>query len=304
MRWKKPFCRAWMFSLFLCPGLLLAQGAKDESKDETAIRANVQSYLAAFNKRDAKALAAHWSPEAVYISRSSGEEIVGREALEKEFTAQFAEEKPAKLEVKVESIRFVSPNVAVEQGTARVIRPGQSPSDMTYSAVHVKRDGKWLLDRVTEEDIPVVVSHYDRLKELEWLIGDWVDEDEEATVEMSCKWARNKNFIIRSFSVSVRDRLDMAGIQVIGWDAAAKQVRSWVFDSDGGFADGVWTRKGKRWTIRNTGVLPDGRKASMTNVMTQVNENSFKWRTISREVGGEILPNVDEVLVVRKEAAK
>jgi hypothetical protein len=33
------------------------------------------------------------------------------------------------------------------------------------------------LDRVTEEESPVVVSNYERLKDLEWMIGDWVDSD-------------------------------------------------------------------------------------------------------------------------------
>jgi hypothetical protein len=89
-------------------------------------------------------------------------------------------------------------------------------------------------------------------------------------------------------------------MQVIGWDESTKQIRSWVFDSDGGFGDGIWSRKENRWTIKSTGTLPDGGKSSAVQIMTQVDGDSFKWQSVNREVDGELLPNVDEVLIVRK----
>src|SRR5262245_46433500 len=94
----------------------------------------------------------------------------------------------------------------------------------------------------------------------------------------------------------------MSGMQIIGWDSAAKQIRSWIFDSDGGFSEGKWTRKGDRWVIQQTGTMPDGRKSSAVNIMTRVDDNSFTWRSTQRAVGGDILPDVDEVLIVRKPA--
>ena len=100
--------------------------ADRQAADEAAIRKAVESYVAAFNQGDAKALAAMWSPEAVYTNPLSGEQVVGREAIEKQFAAIFAEAKGAKLEAKTDSIQFVSPSVAVEHGTAKVIRPGSS----------------------------------------------------------------------------------------------------------------------------------------------------------------------------------
>ena len=42
-----------------------------QSADEAAIRKAAASYVEAFNKHDAKALADHWSPEAVYTNRST-----------------------------------------------------------------------------------------------------------------------------------------------------------------------------------------------------------------------------------------
>ena len=199
-------------------GLASAIGAEAgrQAVDEEAIHKAVESYVAKFNQGDAKALAAMWSPEAVYTNPLSGDQVVGREAIAKQFGEIFADAKKIKLEAKTDSIRFVSPNVAVEQGTAKLIRPDEAPEESEYTAVYVKRDGQWLLDRVTEEDVPVVKSHYEQLKELEWLIGHWVDEDDEATVVTECSWTKNNNFITRAFTIQVRDEINMAGMQIIG----------------------------------------------------------------------------------------
>lgn len=294
--------RVMLTATMMAWGLASAIGADADRQaaDKAAIRKAVESYAAAFNRGDGKALAALWSPEAVYMNPLSGEQVVGREAIERQFAAIFAEAKGVKLEATTDSIQFVSPNVAVEQGTAKVIRPEQSPEESEYTAVYVKREGQWLLDRVTEEDVPAPVpSHYEQLKELEWMIGRWVDQDDLATVVTECNWAKNNNFITRSFTIQIRDRIDLAGMQIIGWDPSTKQIRSWVFDSDGGFGQASWAKKGNRWYIQQSGVLPDGRKSSAVNIVTYVDDNTCTLQSVNRVVDGALQPNVDEVVVVR-----
>ncbi len=278
--------------------------AADQAADKATIEKAVESYTAAFNAGDASALAAHWSPEAVYMNPLTGSQVEGREAITKEFEAILAELKKTKLAVDVESIQFISPGVAVENGVAKLISADGQPQESSYTAIHVKHSGKWLLDRVTEENVPVVLSHYEQLKDLEWMIGTWVDGDDQAQIKTTCEWTRNKNFITRSFTVSIQDRIDMAGMQIIGWDPAAKQIRSWVFDSDGGFAEGRWTKKENRWSITSTGTLPDGGKASSVNVITRVDDDQFRWKSLNRTAGGELLPNIDEVVVVRSQSVE
>jgi uncharacterized protein (TIGR02246 family) len=280
---------------------LMGTCSADQAEDEAAIRKNAEAYVAAYNKHDAKAVAAMWSPEAVYMDPSTGEAAVGQEKIEKVFTDIFAGSGEGKLEVEVNSVDFVSPNVAIENGLVRIIRPNEEPEETLYSAVNVKRDGKWLLDRVSEEEPAAPPpSSYEQLKELEWMIGSWIDQDEEATVQTDCEWTKNQNFINRSFAVVIGDQVDLAGMQMIGWDPVAKQIRSWIFDSDGGFSEGRWTRKGDRWMIQQKGTLPDGSRSSAVNIITPVDEDSFTWQSVQREIDGDILPNVDEVLVVRK----
>ena len=278
--------------------------AVDEAAERAAIMKRIESYAAAFNAGDAKALAAHWLPEAVYTNPVSGVQVEGREAITKEFEAVVKQLKGAKLSVKVESIRLVSPNVAVETGTDRLVAPDGNVERSRYTAIHVKSNGQWYLDRVTEEEIPIIRSHYEELKELEWMIGRWVDADENSRIVTTCQWTRNKNFILRWFNVYVQDRVDLTGLQMIGWDPDAKQIRSWVFDSDGGFGQGRWTKKGNRWTIVTEGTLPDGGRAAATNIITCINDNQYKWKSVKRTADGQLLPNIDEVTVVRDEPGK
>ncbi len=294
--------RMMLTAAMMAWGLASAFGAEADGQatEEAAVRKAVEAYVAAFNQGDAKALAAMWSPEAAYTSPLNGQQVIGRAEIEKQFAAIFAEAKGVKLQATTEAVQFVSPNVAVEQGTATVIRSDEEPEESEYTAVYVKRDGQWLLDRVTEDDVPVVRSNYEHLKDLEWMIGTWVDEDDQDRVETACQWTKNQNFITRSFTVSVLDRIEMAGMQIIGWDPAAEQVRSWVFDSDGGFGEGVWSKKGDAWHIQTIGTLPDGTKASSVNIITYVDDDTFTLQSVNRVAGGELLPNIDEVVVVRQ----
>jgi len=296
--------------LALAPLMLAAQFsfAQDAapgaaSDDETAIRTNADKYVEAYNRRDSRTMASMWSPDAILTEPDSNEQFVGRDEIAKHFDYIFAGAEDANLVVTIESIDFVSPNVAIEKGTALVTYSDFPPEETTYSAVHVKRDGKWLLDRVTEEVVPAAPpSHYEELKELEWLVGSWVDSDDQVSIQTKIEWTKNRNFLRRSFAVVIRDQVDMSGMQIIGWDPAEKKIRSWVFDSEGGFSDATWTHKGDKWFIQNNGTLADGRKATSLNILTYLDDDAFSWESVNREVDGELLPNVDKVTVVRAPA--
>ena len=130
----------------------------DQAADEATIRNNVAAYVAAYNNHDAKTLATFWSPDAVYVNPETGDEAVGHEAIADQFAAILANLGDAKLAVDVKSIVFLSPTVAVERGTARVVNKSEKePKKTDYTAIHVKRNGKWLLDRVSEEESPVIL---------------------------------------------------------------------------------------------------------------------------------------------------
>ena len=278
-------------------GWATAQEADPQAADEAAIRKAVESYVAAFNQGDARSVAASWREDGELVT-PAGEVFQGREAIQGGFETYFAENQGVQLEVEVASIRLEKPDRAIEEGTARVVRPGEPAIETVYTATHVKQDGQWKMQSIREASPPP--SHYEQLKELEWLIGEWVDQDENATVETVCQWTKNKNFITRSFAASIAEHMELEGTQVIGWDPSQQVIRSWLFDSDGGFGVGLWTQEGNRWTIQFLQVLPGGEKASSVNILTRVDDNTFTWRSINREVDGEVLPGIDPITVVRK----
>jgi hypothetical protein len=135
---------------------------------------------------------------------------------------------------------------------------------------------------------------------LAWLVGQWTDDSPNATVGATVSWTKNKSFLSYSFKASAPGMDDLEGTQVIGWDPAAGTIRSWMFDSDGGFGEGTWSKKGNSWIVKFHQVMPDGRKASATNIYTLLDSNTITWKSIGRKVDGEFLPNVEEVKMVRK----
>ncbi len=281
-------------TLLLVPTFVRA----DRAADEAAIRASAQGYAAAFTRKDAKALAAFWAPDAVHMIE--GKKVTGREEIEKSFATMFKQAGDARLVVKINSLRFVTDDVAIEDGSALVHRPGEETEQSTYTAVHVRKDGKWLLDSVRETEAPAAPTPFEHLKELDWMVGEWVDDNDEATVRTNVRWLGNGAFLIRSFSITIGDSVQLEGGQVIGWDPVKKQIRSLAFDSDGGFAEGIWSRDGNRWTVRAKTTLADGRQGTATNVFRYIDENRFGWQCIAREIEGELLPNIDEVEVIRQ----
>ena len=118
------------------------------------------------------------------------------------------------------------------------------------------------------------------LKELAWMVGDWIDADEHATIETSVKWSKNDAFLIQSFRVSNLAAEPLSGMQVIAWDPAEKRIRSWTYDSRGGFGEESWSRSGDQWSMRKRFTLPDGGRASAVQVMTRAER-----RRIPLEVG-------------------
>ena len=179
-------------------------------------------------------------------------------------------------------------------------RAGEAPSETSYIAVHVKEKNKWKLESVRETLVATAPSNYEYLQELEWMVGTWVDGDDNSKIETTCDWTKNKNFMTRSFSVHLEGRLEMQGTQVIGWDASRQQVRSWLFDSAGGFGEAVWTRDGDKYIIKSSQVLQDGARASSINIITRIDNNSFTWQSTGREIDGELQASIGPVTVVRK----
>jgi hypothetical protein len=140
---------------------------------------------------------------------------------------------------------------------------------------------------------------------LDWLVGDWVDasEKDDISVEFSCHFTKNNAFLVRSFKIlNAKKSVNLTGMQLIAWDPAQKAIRSWTYDSNGGFGEETWAQSGNRYTIRAKYTLPDGGKGSNMQVVTFVDNNKFTWESVNREIDGAFQPDTDEITLVRKPA--
>ena len=273
------------------------------SQDETAIRKAIESYVAAYNSGDAPAVASNWSRDGSYRTQT-GEYAKGPDKIKAALEKFFAENKGIQLKAAVFDVQLESANRAIVKGFAVVSRPGEDTDEVLFTATSVKENGKWKLFKVEEEETAVPLDTIAQLGELEWLIGDWVDQDEDSSVETTFRWTKDYAFITGTFRVTVKDRVDLEGTQVIGWDPVAKKIRSWIFDNKAGFGEGEWSKSGNTWTVKVKSILGTGQKASSINIYTYLDPNSFTWQSIGREVQGEMLPDIDPVTVVRKNVEK
>jgi uncharacterized protein (TIGR02246 family) len=276
------------------------QPAAARSDDETAIRANVAAFVKAYSARDAKAIAALFTTDGQIVDKD-GDASEGREAIQKVFAGIFADSPQKRIEVTIESIRFVGSDLAIEEGsTKETAAPGEVPEYDRYTVIHVKRDGKWQMAMARDEEGPPPSSH-EQLRPLAWLVGEWVDDGGNVVVNSTCRWSEDGNFLLQEFNLQVSGKNAMRVSQRIGWDPQAKRIRSWVFDSEGGFGESVWTRDedDDLWVIKATGVRPDGSNASSTNVLVPDGTDAYVWRSRDRIVGDEVVAPV-EVKVVRK----
>jgi uncharacterized protein (TIGR02246 family) len=271
--------------------------------EEQVIEKNRAAYVKAFNAGDAKALAAFWAPDGEFVD-ADGKSFKGRDAIAKEFAAFFAQAKGVTLEIHSDSLRFVSPGVAVETGTAHVTRPADDATTATaYSIVHAKRDGRWELASVRETP-HTPSSNYEKLRPLEWLVGSWTATADGRTLELSCEWTANRNFLTRKYSLKDAEGATRTGLQVIGWDPAAGGVRSWEFDSEGGFGSEKWTKDGPRWVLEATGVTREGVPTAAVNVVTRLDYDSFTWQSLRRRLNQTELPDTTPLKVTRVKGKK
>lgn len=271
----------------------------DRPEDRAAIRSVMQSFVKAFESRDAKALAALWSAGGE-LTNAAGLTVRGRDALEKAFGMVAARTPELKAEVHPESLRFLAADLAVEEGTAIVQRGATEPaSKARYKVLLVRENGRWRLAQLGESpaDEPTI-------DDLAWLIGDWKSANGQgAEIRTTYSWAANKKFIHARFTIKEK-ALTVGGFQVIGVDPETGSLHTWTFEADGGVGEADWSPDGDGWVLDTTGTLADGATLNETNILRRVNDDTFTWQSIDRTLGGAELSDLAPVKVTRIKPAK
>lgn len=295
-----------------------ADRTADRTADREAIVRSSLEFATAFGKGDAKALAALWTEGGEYEGED-GAVVRGRPAIEASFAAHFAGRPAGKMEIQVESIRFLSRDTAVEEGLSRTSAPDMLPTSAYYRVLHVREDGKWAIVQSREWG-----SAHNRLADLDWLIGSWrsqakapakdatkVEGKDPAQVpaqpqETTVTFALDPSgsFVVGEFTASAAGKSTSLGTMRIGIDRVSGRFKSWHFDPDGGHGEGVWIRDGRHWTIDSHGVRGDGTDVTSVNVLTRLAGDRIGWRSIERTAAGRPLPDSAPVVLTRAAAAK
>ena len=278
---------------------LSAEIAAQDSPEKTAVMAIDRAFEAAYAKADAKAVAGFFTEDAHYTS-DDGRAFEGRSAIEGNVRAAFAKNTGAKLAIVSDSVRLLTPDVLLERGSTTVTSKDGETNGALYTAVYVKKDGKWKISQLVETPQPVLTAH-DQLSELGWLVGEWEDADksDNLTVRSQYSWARGGNFLSRNVTVKRGAETTLEGWQIIGWDPIEGCIRSWTFDDEGGFSEGRWTREGDRWLQRETGVTPDGNRTAADITFSKLSNDRFTWESNNRTLDGLPQPGTGRIEINR-----
>jgi len=278
--------------------------------DEAAIRAASQAYVAALDAGDTATLAKLWTPDGDIID-AAGNLLTGREALALDGDAP-PPDPASRPEVRLQEtrLRFLSIDVALEDGTVEVIHSTGPPQSGRFSAAWVRHEGAWKLAAIREcrGAEPNAAA---ALAELDWMVGDWVvveDPGQTAApapsrIEVAARWNAARTYLVRTMTITpAPDVPPLEIVQRIGWDPLSRSIRSWVFGSDGSHGEAEWTRDGRSWVAQARAILPDGRQSTSLNIYTYDGKDRCVWRSLPTHVGSEHVPVVN-MTMIRKPGA-
>ncbi len=217
----------------------------------------------------------------------------GHAELRELFSKYFEEFPGAKLSLQIDSIRKIGDHIAVEEGTRFTVAGESAFAQVRYIATLAKQDGKWKLASIREFSDHPAPSSGERLQALAWLVGDWVSESSDLAVRISYRWDEDKNFLIGKFLATQEGKVVLKTEQRIGWDPLAGKVRSWLFDSDGGFGKGVWTPTEEGWLIKSESTDPSGAIGFATVVYRQLDDNRYRMIGTDRLIDDELAEDFD-----------
>ena len=271
---------------------------------ENSVRETLTAYIAAYNQKDAARLVELFTPDGTLIDPENVT-TRGREAIAQEFSEAFAERSSYTLQAKVDRIRLITPDVAQAEGVARLDSPKEATIANQFVVLLARQGDAWKIVEIREYRAPAgSVTPYERLKELEWMVGEWVDESEDVQVSSTVRWGQGKGYLVRDYSVLVKGEPATSGLMIIARDPQTEQIKSWIFNADGSRGEGSWTRAtDNQWVVKAHGSTGDGRPTSATQVITLINKDAIKTSSIDRIVGGEIVRDIEDIIMVRKPLA-
>lgn len=266
-----------------------------------SIRRSAASFVAAYNARDARALAESYTADGEFVMED-GTAISGRAALERGFKAIFDSSPEAQISMTVESVQPLAANSVVEEGFVETRTSTASPPTASrYMAVHVLEGSRWLV--AWSRDFPADDTQAKGIAELhrlQWMVGDWISETEAAVTRINCRWAGNRRYLEQTFSIRSTGRAAVSGTTRIGWDPLTRQITTWTFDSAGGYSKARWTPVEQTWVVKSQGVTAGGHVSSATAILKPIDDQTISWESRDRADDGPRAINTMAVILKRR----
>jgi uncharacterized protein (TIGR02246 family) len=278
-----------------------AQADKPDDAIETLGLA-AERFVAAFNKRDASAIAALFMPSGEIRGRD-GTIISGREEIETFYKGIFAADSVPGIALEASSVHFISPDIAIEDGVVHFTYAEDEPvRSISYTATQLRQaDGSWLT--AISRDKLEVTPPSEQIKPLRWLIGEWTLEGEEGVrVDMVIQPDQRENYLLGEALITNPDGDAQSSSLRIGWNPATSSMYWWTFDSEGGHTAGQWARRDDQWLIHNTGVTAENEATSSSQTLIREGADAMVWVATNRTVAGETLPDISFRFVRRAPA--
>ena len=286
------------------PAAAAAPASATTAAVEKAVRETLVAYVEAYNKKDPARIIELFTQDGTLVD-SDNVATRGREAIAQEFTDAFAEPSTYTLDGKTERIRLITPDVAQAEGVSRLVSPKEATIANRFVALLARKGDAWKIAEIRDYPAPAAsVTPYERLKELEWMVGEWVDESEDVQVNSTVRWGQGKAYLVRDYSVQIKGEPATSGLMIIAWDPQTQQIRSWIFNADGSRGDASWTRAtNNQWVVKAHGSTGDGQPTSATQVISLINKDAIRTSSTDRIIGDEITRDLDDIIMVRKPRA-
>jgi uncharacterized protein (TIGR02246 family) len=265
--------------------------------DSVGVIERVHALRDAVNKHDAAAAAGLWTLDGSYLD-DEGNRFSGRDALQKMFADVFASNPTrAVVELDVEKMRLINKDVATVDGAVKVA--GRVANRFSLTLVRTGAD--WMISSGTETPVAVrsTSTSSNPLAALGWLIGNWHAERNGGAVNMKAEWIANNNFILCKYEVKKGAQPAQIEAQIIGWDPRSGRPISWQYDANGGFGEGLWIKDGDKWAVDMINTGTDGARLTATNVISELNKDSFTWQSVNRRRNGAWIEDTAPIKVDR-----
>ncbi len=274
----------WLTAIFL--GIAGSAAAADGI--EADLRTATAAYADAYNKRDYPALAAQWTERAELVE--GGARVAGRDAIVASIRGWLERHPQARLAVTVTDVDHVAGPLARVRG--RLVftkKPGDKPVESPFESLRVLEDGSW---RIAESF--VAPSPAAALDDLAWLVGTWqaTDAKEGTAVTLTYEKAVGGHALVGRTKIVPKQGTTIESLDVTHADRAAGLVRSWLFDSTGARAAGVFSSDGTTFNRTFVGTTADGAgRTAWTQVIVPGGEGRFTLQSIDRTLNGQPLPD-------------